>query len=218
MNHQPLTLARQARDRVLSELGITGVTWSAGEDHVTAATDGTPGYLLVRNKDEHGRPLAFAYAGATPEADGSNVFVDVNRMKQSVNYKLIEAGLAYPFYFTNGALFTDLRNAITSAVLVARAAGLGIHADDGTTAGVDVTSTTVLTDDVPLFPRLFRRLAEFLEGDPVDLTNFTDFLAAGDTRVIVQSPFGETGFDNLVEVVGNTVRMTQEPENLLFIN
>jgi endonuclease YncB( thermonuclease family) len=216
-NHQPLALARQARDMLLTELNISGVEWNSDETRVVAANDEAPGYLLARKKDKNGRPVAFVFSGTAPEPDGSNVFVTVARMKQSANYHLLEAGHAYPFYFTNSGLFNDLRDAMTEAVADARAKGLGVYTLDKTNHGVDITSTAVLTDQEPLFPRLFRRLAEFLEGDPPLLDGFSAFLAARNDRVIIRSPMNETGFDNLVDVKGRWVRLTEPPENLVFI-
>jgi hypothetical protein len=94
---------------------------------------------------------------------------------------------------------------------------LGLYPRDKTNIGLAITATAVLTDQEPLFPRLFRRLAEFLEGDPPLLDGFLTFLAARNDRVIVQSPVNETGFDNLVAVNGQSVRLIEPPENLVFI-
>src|SRR5215510_4237825 len=47
-DHQPFDLARAARDRVLTELNITGVTWNSGQTKVVAANDNVPGYVLAR--------------------------------------------------------------------------------------------------------------------------------------------------------------------------
>jgi len=41
--------------------------------------------------------------------------------------------------------------------------------------------------------------------------------AARNDRVSVQSPVNETGFDNLVAVNGQSVRLIEPPENLVFI-
>ena len=216
-SHQPNSLSRQARDMLLSELNVTQVVWNANQTSVVSANDGVPGYILARKKDKNGRPIAFAFAGAAPELDGHNVFLTTNRLKTSANYRLLEAGHAYPFYFTNSGLFNDLRDELTSAVSAARGKKLGVYAADKTNVGVDITSTTVITNQEPLFPRLFRRLAEFLEGDPPILNEFLLFLAARNDRVIVQVPMNETGFDNLIEVTGQSVRLVQLPENLVFI-
>ena len=67
-----------------------------------------------------GRPVAFAFAGTPPEADGSSVFLTAARMKDSLNYKSVLEGLAYPTYYKG--LFSDLRNELTQAAITARAA------------------------------------------------------------------------------------------------
>jgi hypothetical protein len=50
------------------------------------------------------------------------------------------------------------------------------------------------------------------------LTGFLAFPAARDDRVIVQLPMKETVFDNLVTVNGQTVQLTEQLENLVFID
>jgi hypothetical protein len=69
--HQPLTPAVRALDFTLLQLGITGVTWDALHQRVTAANDGTEGYILSRAVEDNRRPVAFVYAGAPPAADGA---------------------------------------------------------------------------------------------------------------------------------------------------
>ena len=216
-DHQPLGLALQARDLLLAHLGITGVQVNGDGTAVTDANDNVPGYILAKKKDDHGRPIAFVFPGTTSEPDGGNVFVTVDRLKESGNYRVVEEGLAYPFFFTQSGMFTDLRDAMTQAVIDARANGKGLHPTDGTNVGVEITSSAVIANQVPIYPRLFRRLAEFLVGSTPVLDGFKAFLAASNTRVIVREPMSETGFDNLVEVEGQNVRMTERPENLVFI-
>ncbi len=42
----------------------------------------TPGYILTRRGGPNFRPISFVYAGTTPEADGSTVFLNAARMMQ----------------------------------------------------------------------------------------------------------------------------------------
>lgn len=72
-----------------------------------------------------------------------------------------------------------------------------------------------ITDEHVILPKLFRRLAEYLEGGgPV--AGSEGFLEAKDEEVIVVSTVHPTHFDTVVEVEGYTVRMTEPPENLIF--
>jgi hypothetical protein len=108
-----------------------------------------------------------------------------------------------------------LREALTEAVGRAREAKRGVWAEDRTNVGFEVEGLEAITDEHVILPKLFRRLAEYLEaGGSVE--GFEEFLAARDEEVIVISTVHPTHFDTVVEVKGNTVRMTEPPENLIF--
>ena len=214
--HQPLELAHAAGARLLGLLGFTDVVRDA--ETVTSATpDATPGYILTRFADKYGRPVALAYAGDSPHADLSPVRVDVALLKHSVNYHLISAGMAYPTYYSR--LYPDLRRTLTAAVGHARSRRTGIWADDATTTGAKITTLADLTDAIVILPKLFRRLVDYLAlgAGSVSLSGFLDFLAARDDRVIVLSEGHVTGFDSVVEVRDETVRLTHPPEDLVFV-
>ncbi len=211
--HQPLELAIGALEHLLEGLGITDVEWNETRTMVITANDGTEGYILSRAVEKNGRPVAFVYTGTSPEEDGSEIFLDADRMRQSLNHRALEEGVAYPTYYEG--LFHDLREALTEAVGRAREAKRGVWAEDRTNAGFEVEGLRSITDEHVVLPKLFRRLAEYLEvGGSV--AGFEEFLEARDEEVIVISNVHSTHLDTVVEVEGNTVRMTEPPENLLF--
>ncbi len=80
---------------------------------LTSPTDEADGYILANQIDPHGRPICFVFSGSAEEKDGESVFLTAERMKESVNYKLIEAGAAYPLFYDT--LFTDLRSGLATA-------------------------------------------------------------------------------------------------------
>jgi hypothetical protein len=211
--HQPLELALGALERLLEGLGITDVKWNATRTTVTAANDATDGYILSRAVEEYGRPVSFVYTGAPSEEDGSEVFLDADRMSRSLNQRTLEEGLAYPTYYKG--LFPDLREALTETVDRARDANLGVWAQDRTNAGFEVEGLESITEEHVIMPKLFRRLAEYLEAGG-SVAGFEEFLKAREEEVIVISTVHPTHFDTVVEVKGDTVRMTEPPENLLF--
>ena len=127
-------------------------------------------------------------------------------------------GLAYPTYYRN--LFPELRTEFTTAVNVAQAADRGVWASDVTTSGATITAVSSITDDVVVLPKLFRRLADYLQlqtGDP-SLAGFRAFLAqARDKFFILSTGHSTTGLDLITEVVGgDTVRMTHAATDLVF--
>jgi endonuclease YncB( thermonuclease family) len=212
-HHQPLKFGNAALDLLLKELGIKQVKFNADRTRVVSAKDGTTGYILSRKVEKNRRPVSFVFAGDAPEDDGATVFLQPNRLVQSVNYKSVEAGLAYPTYYTG--LFPDLRNKITAAVKKARTGGKGFWPKDKTNAGFDLPNLTAITDTHVILPKLFRRIATFM-GHGGTIQGFREFLAANPDPVVSLKTGHFTNLDTFVELTGNRVRLTVEPENLVF--
>jgi endonuclease YncB( thermonuclease family) len=216
LQHQPLGLAHAAGERLLELIGFTDTT-RKGEMITGSTPDATPGYILTRFADKYGRPVSLAYAGDRDDDDLSPVRVDVKLLKKSVNYQLVGAGLVYPTYYSK--LYPDLRRALTTAVSHARAARSGVWEGDLTTAGAKLETMTDLTDGAVIMPKLFRRLVDYfaLNAGSMSLDAFPGFLAARDDRLLVLSEGHMTGFDTVVTVADQTVRLDHPPEDLVFI-
>lgn len=214
-HHQPLELAFQARERLLDFTGIGAVQWDRSRMTVTAADDGKPGYILARAVEKNRRPVSFVFAGDPPEADGSEVRLDPERLRQSYNYIALAEGLAYPTYYEG--LFADLRDALTAATTQARSAGLGIHARDVTTAGFSAATLADITDEAVILPKLFRRLIEYMVATGSAI-GFKDKLEQAREPVLDLQTANFTHFDTFVEQPsgGNRIRLTREPEQLVF--
>jgi endonuclease YncB( thermonuclease family) len=212
--HQPLELAHAAAAELLDWIGFTGVN-RTGETVTSVDADDQPGFILTRGADLYGRCVALAGRGEAPGT--GRLFVDAALLRTTVNHHLLAAGLAYPTYYTK--LYADLRNELTAQAAKARAARDGVFAHDLTQSGVTVESLATLTDEAVILPKLFRRLADYLHlnGDDPSLAGFAAFLAQQDDAVWVLST-GEkkANLDSLVEVSGQTVRLTRPPEDLVF--
>ena len=211
--HQPLGLAIGALEFLLNELNITDVQWNAAHTKVISANDGTRGYIIARAVERNNRPISFVFAGEPEEADWSNIVFYADRLAESVNYKSVEAGMAYPTYYQG--LFPDLRLALTQAAGNARAANRGIWAEDKTNAGFDVPNLAAIVNDHVILPKLFRRLADFLEGGGT-AAGFKEYLESLNEGITIVSTIHFTHFDTVIEMNGNSVRMTEPPENLIF--
>lgn len=212
--HQPLALANQALESLLRYLGIVNVEIDALLTTVTAAQDGAEGYIVSRAVEKNHRPVAFAFAGKPPAADGSEIFLDAALLRTSVNYHQLATGLAYPTYYKG--LFSELRRECTSAVRKARAACLGVWAEDCTNTGCSVDSIAAITDRCVILPKLFRRLAEYLQGGG-SVAGFKQFLEARAEEILIISRGHVTHFDTVVKVKNSRVWLTEPPENLLFL-
>ncbi len=211
--HQPLKYAQGAMRFLLDELGIKNVKFSVDGIKVTAATDGTRGYILSRTTEGNQRPVAFVFAGSASETDGKSMNLTLARFKKSLNYKSVAAGLAYPTYYEG--FFPDLRMAVTSAAVAARTAGKGLWPADRTTKGFKVPNISAVTDTHVILPKLFRRLVAFL-GTGGSVAGFKQYLAKHPDAIFELTAGHSTHLDTFVEVIGNKVRLTVKPEQLMF--
>lgn len=189
--------------------------------------DEGPGYILTCQLGPWGRPIAFVFAGEeAPAEDGASICLDVELMKQSVNFQLIRAGAVYPLFYET--LGEKLREAIASEVREARAAERGLWRRDNTTDGVSWGSKWSLPKISPICPKLWRRLKKYLRekdcsGEEITLATFKNFLREeGDRLYIAPNLQDEVLLSDIVDInVGEertTVRMRYSPEELVFIS
>jgi endonuclease YncB( thermonuclease family) len=213
--HQPLELAHAAAADLLDWLGFRDVQRD-GETVTSVQADDRRGFILTRGADLYGRCVALVGRADAPTASGEQIFVDVALLRQTGNHRLITSGLAFPTFYTQ--LYVDLRNELTAQAQAARVARAGVFADDRTQSGLTVESLATLTDSAVILPKLFRRLAEYLQlndGDP-SLAGFSEFLAQQGDRLWIVPTGQKTGFDTVVAVDGQTVKLTRPPEELVF--
>jgi hypothetical protein len=212
--HQPLDFAHQARDELLRWLGFRDVQRDG--EKVTAATPAAlAGYLLTQGADIYGRCVALVGRGDPPGDSGTEVRVNLALLRRTANHRLIATGLAYPTFYLK--LFPDLRAELAKQAGNARAA-TGLWPLDRTQKGVKVAGLATLTDGAVVMPKLFRRLADYIELNAGDrsLAGFSAYLAQRGDMVLILSTGHYTGFDYVVKVDGQVVRLTTEPENLVF--
>jgi hypothetical protein len=199
-------LASQSRDSMLDLIGASSVA------------DTPRGFVLSRSVDPNGRPIAFAFAGDTPEADGSEVFLTGQQLRNSVNFLQVQAGFGYPLYYNT--LFKELRLTFSDALAEARAvgaAGRGYWPTDATMTGVTVFARFELSQIPPIWPKLWRRLEEFLRNHQ-GLNGFLDFIRATGERADNLLTFEQSSLDNFMQVNGDTVRMTIDPRDLRVVS
>lgn len=173
------------------------------------------GYILTRMTDDNsGRPIAFVFAGKTNLRDGAEVFLDGTMARKSVNVKQAKAGFGYPLYYNT--LFASLREEFNKAIANAKSKGLGYWSVDQTNTGVTIDNYANLATIPPIWPKLWRRLEEFLrQKDSLD--GFLDFLENRNERVDIMSTMEECGLQDLVEVHENKVRLKEDPVNIRVV-
>jgi len=214
--HQPEDLAEEARDHLLREAGLDPVTYEPNSTIVAEAPhDGAKGFILSRSLEVHGRPVAFVFAGLDnmPGRDGDIVQLDAALLQKSLNYNMLVSGEAYPLFYDG--LFADLRSVLSKAAIQARNNRVGLWNRDVTNSGVDGSSIAGLELNGVVFPKLFRRLTEFLAHGG-KIKGFKSWLEEKKEPVLDLSTANRTHFDTFVDVSGNNVKMTKAPESLVF--
>ena len=215
--HQPLQFAKLATDTLFSLLGIKHVTWNAAGSKVVSADDGVRGYVVARMAEKYGRPVSFVFPETAALGPAKELFLDGKTVRKSVNYKLLQKGLAYPTFYDG--MFYDLRELFEKAAKAAREKGKGLWASDTTNTLFAVKALSDVTDAHVIMPKLFRRItAHFKKHGNFDAHLFKDELAKDKERVLILSILHFTHFDNLIVVnKQGKLKLSTEPENLVFL-
>jgi endonuclease YncB( thermonuclease family) len=214
---QPAELGNAASDALLERLGFTDVQRDERGVVTSTVPEEVPGYVLTRFADKYGRAVAFAFAGSHRGRDGSQVHLDVDGMRESANYQVLETGLVYPTFYS--LLYVDLRQAMADTAVAARESHTGVWKHDVTLRGFTLRSREQLRDELVILPKLFRRLVDYLaldESGGVSLTGFAHYLDTRDDRLFTVPDGHATELHTLVEVNRQGVRLTVEPERIVF--
>jgi hypothetical protein len=215
---QPAKYADLAADRLLELLGFTPATVERDRSSKVIAAEPaiTPGYILTNFADQYGRPLALGFAGKPPHADGSNVTPTIALVQQSVNFQLLREGLVYPIFYVNQLAL--VRQALTEGAIAARISETGLWQADRTLKGFELQSIATLTQEVVLFPKLFRRLIGYIaQKKDVDLVDLEAYLTTNSDRLQLASSQEMTTLLSLLHVSGQNVQLTHPLEDLLFM-
>ena len=196
-------LATESRDSMLDLIGASNLQ------------DTPRGYVLSRTADPHGRPIAFAFKGDAPEADGASIFLTGDRLRESVNFLQVRNGFAYPLYYNT--LFRALRETLNKALDEARDANRGYWPTDATLTGVNIVARSQLSAIAPVWPKLWRRLEEFLRNHQ-GLNGFLEFISDSGERADNLTNFEQSSLDDFMEVSGDAVRMTVDPRLLRVVS
>ena len=104
-NHQLKKPTVDARDYLLKNLGfdLSAIEYAPNNNIPTHVRSTEPvfiqAHILTRGIDSHRRPISFVFKGKAPETNGSSIFLDTDRLKQSLNAALMRQGHVYPGYY-----------------------------------------------------------------------------------------------------------------------
>ncbi|MER9529790.1 hypothetical protein NKI89_08265 [Mesorhizobium sp. M0309] len=218
--HQDNTFAFGARDKNLALLGYTNVKFFDDEPNVVSSVDADPlpGYVIANGIESNGRLLGLTYVGAPPADDGQAIFVDEALLDQSINAKMVHAGLAYvePYDTMPMTLVNRMRVLIAGA----RSAGTGIFGAESVSVGKSATIASIDdAQDLVMWPKLFRRVVSyFLEGG-TGLSNFDGWIRQDPVKRddTLRLPDGEkANMHDTYEISGDQLSLHYNPEDLII--
>lgn len=180
------------------------------------------GYILVRGLDHRGRLVGYAFRGRRPEhhQDLYEKGVDLEEILNSVNWALLRQGLAYCSFHSR--MEADLRDVLADAAVYAQERGRGVWPRDVTVDGLHLGTPEELLVGTVVYPRLFRRLAEYLEREGIDLHEqidpraFPGFLRTHDEEVFLLSEEQTAEFSSLIRIDDRRVSMELSGADILF--
>lgn len=178
------------------------------------------GYICTNQLDPHGRPVCFVFSGDTQEADGAEVRLNPADIATSVNAIQLDRGHAYPLFYDT--LYADLRLHLAAVCTGARQAGAGIWSADATTAGFAWNDNLAALP--PIFPKLWRRIDTYRHSETFfdpnrPASNLQTYIASlGEERVLIVSQSRFTGFDDLVDVQGSSIRLLADPADMVVVS
>jgi endonuclease YncB( thermonuclease family) len=221
--HQELAGANAARDELLRQLGFTSVTFFDDLPNKvrSADQDALRGHVLSNGIDANGRMIGFVYPGEHPGPDGAAVFLDEALVDQSVNARLLAAGLVYPAFYAT--LPAELRTHLAASSRAARAgqspAGLWPRSTADPDGAATVAGLAAL-EELVIWPKVFRRIVPYLAAGFTDFDGFDAWLRADpvnrDDELFLLDRLERGNMHDVIRAAGQQVQLTVWPEDFVI--
>ena len=187
----------------------------------SADQDALRGHVLSNGIDGNGRLIAFVYPGDHPGPDGTAVFVDPALVDQSVNARLLAAGLVFPAFYAT--LPADLRTHLAAVSQAARdaqpPAGLWPRSTADPNGPATVADLAGL-EELVVWPKLFRRIVPYLASGFSDFDGFDAWLQADpvnrDDELLLLEKLERGNMHDVVRGIGQRIQLTVWPEDFII--
>src|SRR5512138_2223337 len=210
--HQPRPFALAALESLLELLGIKSVKYSIGFTKIVDVEDGKLGFIAAGTTDRFGRPVSYVFPKNAPLTDGAVMDSSELPIDESINFQLAREGLVYPtFYTTTDRLFAEKIRAVVSR---ARATKRGIWSIDKT-ADFSLWDIRTLQEDILILPKLFRRLAVFIDSY-ADYSKLEEYMKKQRDNLQLWDGTKKKSLADLMKFSGRRIQMKTPVEDILF--
>jgi endonuclease YncB( thermonuclease family) len=156
-----------SRDHLLGLVGIDPAPIGLGSDFTANALSPlVPAWVATHGFDNFDRLLSYVFTENHGFTHGDEVPADdlLPVLKQTLNYKQVAKGAAYPAFYSNtdenhAAVFQA--GAVAARERGATAGGWSVWADDATTTGFIPTPDELGKDGALVYPKFFRRVMKW---------------------------------------------------------
>ena len=156
-------LGREGRDALLKAMGIAN--WELAAGSVSKVLSANPrsiaGGILSIGADVHGRPISYVLL-KQDLPNGSSVAVDEAVLRSTLNFQMLESGLAYLLTYTS--MPVAHRGFFHDVAKAAHDANRGVWAVDSTADFVFKDEGSIGRNGACIFPKLFRRCTDYLKA------------------------------------------------------
>jgi endonuclease YncB( thermonuclease family) len=215
-------LGEEARDQLLEWMGFKNIQFTG--NRVTASDpEQIPGVILSTAAEANGRPVSYVVLDAKQLNDGHWVKVDDALLKKTLNFRLLEEGLAYYTAYTSAPL--SHREFLREVASEAQDKMLGVWGEDRTSEFVLNDQDSLSPPDGQLIlPKLFRRCTDYLKAvDKGFRGNLGDWLLSTEgtsrpenDRVVVRDAM-ELKLSDLLEQRNNRIAFQADLLDIVFV-
>jgi hypothetical protein len=212
--HQPRSFGIAGMDTLLQLLGIEVYKYSIDYTKIVEADDGKDGYIISSGLDMYDRPVSFLFSGKSEMKDGEELkSLSEQFIKKSLNYSLLDRGIVYPTFYSG--IDSKILEVFRKTTKKARKEKRGIWAIDKTPE-FTFWETFTIQDDVVILPKLFRRLATFID-EYSEYNQLQLYFKKSKDPVRLLNSNVDKDFSEILEIEGRNIRLKEFPEDLLFI-
>lgn len=216
----------KARDQLLAWMGFKNIQYFPNNpDRVQSSEPETVrGAILSKAAEANGRPISYILLenDAAPLKDGDWVRVDDALLKSTINYRLLDEGIAYYTVYTSTPF--DHRQLLRKVASQARDANRGVWELDTTTEFVLVSQDSIGPDGQLILPKLFRRCTDYLKdvdnGFQGNLADWLIWISGGsrneNDRVIIHD-YLEVWLSDLIDQRNKRIVFKADMLDIMFM-
>jgi endonuclease YncB( thermonuclease family) len=216
-------LGKEARDELLDWMGFKNIQYKA--DGLTAESgdpDTVAGAILSKAVERNGRPVSFVLlADDVPQAgSGTWVELDETLLRKTLNWRLLETGVAYYTVYTS----TPHRDLLREAAETARGGPSGVWAKDASNEFLLQDQASIGPEGQLILPKLFRRATDYLksvsDGYSGNLADWLIWISEGsrnENDAVVVADSMEVKLSDLIDQRNRTVVFQPDLLDITFV-